>query len=162
MEFESYTVLDRRNQNDAAKLVKSSNFIILGGGHVPTQNRFFGEIRLKELLEDFDGVIFGISAGSMNSAEEVYAQPELEGESLDPNYVRFILGLGLTKTKLLPHYQDTKDSCLDGKRLFEDITYPDSMGHTFIAIPDGSYLYSEDGKEELMREHFVISDGGIV
>ena len=42
MEFESYTVLDRRNQNDAAKLVKSSNFIILGGGHVPTQNQFFG------------------------------------------------------------------------------------------------------------------------
>ena len=162
MEFESYTVLDRRNQNDAAKLVKSSNFVILGGGHVPTHNRFFGEIRLKELLEDFDGVILGISAGSMNSAEEVYAQPELEGESLDPNYVRFIPGLGLTKTKLLPHYQDTKDSCLDGKRLFEDITYPDSMGHTFIAIPDGSYLYSEDGKEELMGEHFVISDGGIV
>ncbi len=63
---------------------------------------------------------------------------------------------------LLPHYQDTKDSYLDGKRLFEDITYPDSMGHTFIAIPDGSYLYSEDGKEELMGEYFVISDGGIV
>lgn len=36
------------------------------------------------------------------------------------------------------------------------------MGHTFIAIPDGSYLYSEDGKEELMGKHFVISDGGIV
>lgn len=97
----------------------------------------------------------------MNCAEEVYAQPELDGESLDHNYVRFIPGLGLTKTKLFPHYQDTKDSYLDGKRLFEDITYPDSMGHTFIAIPDGSYLYSEDGKEELMGEHFVISDGGI-
>ena len=35
------------------------------------------------------------------------------------------------------------------------------MGHTFIAIPDGSYLYSEDGKEELMGEYFVISDGHI-
>ena len=146
----------------AAKLIKNSNFIILGGGHVPTQNKFFGEIGLKELLEEFDGVIFGISAGSMNSALEVYAQPELDGESFDPNYVRFIPGLGLTQTKLLPHYQDTKDSFLDGKKLFEDITYPDSFGHTFIAIPDGSYLYSEDGKEELMGEYFVISDGGIV
>ena len=162
MAFESYSVLDRRNQDDAAKLIKNSNFIILGGGHVPTQNKFFGEIGLKELLEEFDGVIFGISAGSMNSALEVYAQPELDGESFDPNYVRFIPGLGLTQTKLLPHYQDTKDSFLDGKKLFEDITYPDSFGHTFIAIPDGSYLYSEDGKEELMGEYFVISDGGIV
>ena len=102
-------------------------------------------------------MVFGISAGSMNSAEEVYAQPELDGESLDPDYKRFITGLGLTKTKLIPHYQDIKDRFLDGKRLFEDITYPDSMGHTFIAIPDGSYLYSEDGKEELMGEHFHLA-----
>ena len=64
-------------------------------------------------------MIFGISAGSMNSAEEVYAQPELDGESLDPDYKRFITGLGLTKTKLIPHYQDIKDRFLDGKRLFE-------------------------------------------
>ena len=162
MEFKSYTVLDRRNKNDAEKLVKSSNFIILGGGHVPTQNKFFGEIRLKELLEDFDGVILGISAGSMNCAEEVYAQPELDGESTDPDFVRFFPGLGFTKTKLLPHYQDTKDSFLDGKRLFEDITDPDSVGHTFIAIPDGSYLYAEDGKEKLMGKYVVIRDGRIV
>ena len=54
MIFEAYNVLDRRNQNDAEKLVKESNFIILGGGHVPTQKKFFDEIRLKELLEDFD------------------------------------------------------------------------------------------------------------
>ena len=46
-------------------------------------------------------MIFGISAGSMNSAEEVYAQPELEGESLDPNYVRFIPGLGLNSYVLV-------------------------------------------------------------
>ena len=117
MKFETYNVLDRRNQNEAKRLVKESNFIILGGGHVPTQKKFFDEIRLKELLEDFDGVIFGISAGSMNSATEVYAQPELEGESADPNYVKFFPGLGLTKVQLLPHYQAIKDDLLDGKIL---------------------------------------------
>ena len=161
MSFKSYDVLDRRNQSVAGKLVKNSNYIILGGGHVPTQKQFFDEIRLKELLEDYDGVIFGISAGSMNSATEVYAQPELDGESTNPDYVRFFPGLGLTETMLLPHYQYTKDSVLDGKRLFEDITYADSMGHTFVAIPDGSYLYSEDGEEELLGEYYVISDGHI-
>lgn len=34
---------------------------------------------------------------------------------------RFI-GLGLTKHMILPHYQDTKDQILDGKRLFEEIS----------------------------------------
>ena len=161
MTFESYNVLGRRNQNDASKLVKESDFIVLGGGHVPTQKKFFDEIGLKELLNDFEGVIFGISAGSMNSATEVYAQPELEGESVNPDYIRFFPGLGLTNTQLLPHYQYTKDILLDGKKLFEDITYSDSVGHEFIAIPDGSYLYSEDGKEEIMGKYFVIRNGMI-
>ena len=111
--------------------------------------------------ERTDDFAFGISAGSMNSATEVYAQPELEGESVDPDYVKFFPGLGLTETQLLPHYQDIKDDFLDGKRLFEDITYADSIGHKFIAIPDGSYLYSEDGKEEIMGNYYVISDGAI-
>ena len=50
--------------------------ILLGGGHVPTQNKFFKEIRLREKIKDFDGIIIAISAGSMNSADIVYCQPE--------------------------------------------------------------------------------------
>ena len=33
----------------------------------------------------------------MNCAETVYAQPELEGESMDPEYQRFLPGFGITK-----------------------------------------------------------------
>ena len=39
-EFESYTLLDSRNARHARRLVAESDFIILGGGHVPSQNRF--------------------------------------------------------------------------------------------------------------------------
>jgi hypothetical protein len=62
---------------------------------------------------------------------------------------------------LLPHFQDVKDDVLDGLRVFEDITYPDSMGKTFYAIPDGSWLLVEAGKEELRGEAYRIRDGGI-
>ena len=103
----------------------------------------------------------GISAGSMNLASTVYAQPELEGEAADPLYERFLPGLGLTETMLLPHYQDCKDDVLDGKRVFEDIAYPDSMGRQFIAAPDGSYLLIKDGREELRGEYYMIKDGEI-
>ena len=44
-------MLDRRNASEAARLVKKADWIVLCGGHVPTQNRFINEIGLKELLK---------------------------------------------------------------------------------------------------------------
>lgn len=159
LEFSQYTVLDRRNEQDAASLIENSDFIILAGGHVPTQNRFFQQIGLRELIKDFNGTIMGISAGTMNSAEVVYAQPEMPGEATDPDYQKFLPGLGLTKARILPHYQMVKDDILDGLRLFEDITYADSMGRQFYVLPDGSYLYIKDGIQELHGEAYLIENG---
>ena len=48
---------------------------------------------------------------------------------------------------------------LDGKRLFEDITYPDSLGHIFFAIPDGSYFYQDDTCLLLYGRAYLIRDG---
>ena len=157
--FSDYQILDSRNQNKAAELVHSADLIILMGGHVPTQNIFFAEIHLRELLNNYDGVIVGISAGSMNSADVVYAQPELEGEAISPDYQRFLPGLGLTKTMILPHYQKNKDDTVDGLRIYEEIAYPDSMDRKFYVLPDGSYLYLHNGREELRGQAWLIEDG---
>ena len=157
--FAGYQILDSRNQNRASELVQRADLIILMGGHVPTQNKFFVEIGLRELLKDYGGVIVGISAGSMNSADTVYAQPELEGEAASSDYQRFLPGLGLTKTMILPHYQKNKDDIVDGLRIYEEIAYPDSMGRKFYVLPDGSYLYIYDGREELRGEAWLIEDG---
>ena len=157
--FQRYQILDGRNEAQAGKLIGQSDLIVLAGGHVPTQNRFFRKIGLKALLKEYTGVIIGISAGTMNCAETVYAQPEMEGEAADPAYRRFLPGLGLTKTMILPHYQMIKDDVLDGLRVFEDIAYPDSMGRTFWAIPDGSFLLIRDGREELRGEACRIQNG---
>lgn len=157
--FRSYTILDGQNERDAETLVSRSELIILGGGHVPTQNRFFGQIGLRKLLGEYSGVVLGISAGSMNSASVVYAQPEEPGEAIDPDYQRFLPGLGLTDTVILPHYQMVKDDILDGLRVFEDVTYPDSMGRRFYALVDGSYVLIRDGREELRGESYLIQDG---
>ena len=145
MAFSSFHILDGENQEDAPYLIADSDLIILSGGHVPTQLDFFHQIHLKELLEDYGGTILGISAGSMNMADEVYIQPEEPGESI-PAFQRFDEGLGLVNVSILPHYQKARHYTLDGKRLYEDITFADSMGHTFFALPDGSYFFQdEDG-----------------
>ncbi len=160
--FEEYSVLDSRNCECAEELVTNSEFIILAGGHVPTQNRFFEKISLRELMAEYEGVVMGISAGTMNSADVVYAQPELDGEAVDETYQKFLTGLNLTKYMILPHYQYTKNLMLDGKRLFDDITYSDSHGQVFYALPDGSYLYAKDGVEKICGEAYLIKDGTCV
>ena len=102
----SWILLDRRNILQAHSLVRESDLIILGGGHVPTQYRFFQEMSLGEALHAYEGVLVTISAGSMNCADEVYSIPELPGEIRDPNYKRFFRGMGLTSIQILPHYYE--------------------------------------------------------
>lgn len=156
--FSTLEMCDDRNEEMIERL-DEMDVIILVGGHVPTQNAFMKKLGLKERIESYRGIVIAWSAGSMNCAETVYAGPELEGEAIDPNYQRWIFGLGLTKINIFPHFQSLKDEMLDGLRLLEDITYADSMGHEFIALNDGSYIVIEDGVETLYGEAYSIKDG---
>ena len=156
--FCQYHILDRLNEDFAADLIHDSDFIILAGGHVPTQNAFFNELMLDVLLQDYEGVIMGISAGSMNAAAVAYLQPECPGES-HPEFERFAPGLSLTDIQICPHYQKVYNMILDGKRLFEDITYEDSIGNCFFALPDGSYIRLDGDSTYLFGEAYTICNG---
>lgn len=149
-------ICDHRNSNFD---LETYDCVILGGGHVPTQNTFFQEIGLKAALARFDGIVISISAGTMNAANTVYAQPELAGEALDPDYRRFIPGLGLTDIMVLPHFQMLRNLTLDGLRILEDITLPDSMGRKLYALVDGSYILAENGASQLYGEGYLIENG---
>lgn len=151
-------IVDDRDETPVQHL-EDFDVLILSGGHVPSQNAYFEKLLLKERLTGFDGILIGISAGTMNSAQTVYAHPELDGEAIDPTYRRFIPGLGITKTMVLPHYQQIKDDTLDGLRVFEDIAYPDSIGKEFYALVDGSFITVENGISTLYGEAYLIKDG---
>jgi len=157
----SAEMLDSRNAGQARKLVAEADWIVLCGGHVPTQNRFFHKINLAGLLKDFDGTVMGCSAGSMNCAATVYSHPELDGESTDPSYCRWLRGLGLTDIQLIPHYDQVRHAMLDGRRLFEDIIFPDSWQHRFYTFRDGGYVMCSNGRNELHGEAWIIENGGM-
>ena len=156
-----FDVWDHRVPEISKEALHQYDVVMLAGGHVPTQNAYFQKIGLREMMEGYEGIVIGVSAGTMNSADVVYVQPEEPGESVDPDFKRFIKGLGLTKVNVLPHYQMVKDFMLDGKRLMEEITYPDSLGRKFHVLVDGSYILIADGITRLFGLAYQIADGQI-
>lgn len=155
-------VCDKRNESRLSSMIYNYDILILAGGHVPTQNKFFNRIHLKELLKTFNGIIIGISAGTMNCADIVYAQPEQEGEAIDPKYQRYLDGLSLTKINVLPHFQAIKDLTVDGLRVLEDISLPDSKVRPFYALVDGAFILVDGNKSVLYGEAYYVNDGNAV
>lgn len=157
--FENYIILDGRVKDNAREIIETADLIFLCGGHVPTQNQFFQNINLREIIKNTKALIIGESAGSMNSADIVYAQPELESESVDPNYKKYIQGLGLTNISILPHFEQRHDYMLDGKNIFKEISLPDSKIKPFIAYSDGAYIYDNRISQKMFGKAYLFDNG---
>lgn len=158
--FKNYIVLDSRNEKDAEKIIKDADLIILSGGHVPTENNFYNNINLREIIRKTDAFIIGISAGSMNSAENVYSPPEYESEVVDKNYNKYYKGLGLTHLNVYPHYDEIKDEVISGVNVLEKIVLPDSYDRDIYALNNGSYILIDDN-EYIYGETYLIRKGKI-
>ena len=148
---------DDRNE-EAADDLSVYDVIIHAGGHVPTQNAFFHKIGLKEKYANYHGIVIGISAGTMNCASTVYAHPELDGEAVDPDYKRYLPGLGLTEHQILPHFQYLRTVWLDGMKAIDQIAFADSRGHSFLCLNDGSYALQKEGKTTVFGEAYLLQD----
>ncbi len=139
-----------------------ADVFFLSGGHGPTENAFMKKCDLKSLLADseiFDGIFIGLSAGTVNAADEAYLIPELPGESINPEYVRFTDGLGFTTINVVPHIEYTQNLYVDGKNLISDIVAADSFGRAIYLIPDGSYFIIRNGITEFFGEGSIMENG---
>ncbi len=157
--FSSLDICD--NRCPSVENIACYDAVILGGGHVPTENSFFAKIDLFEKIHEFSGILLALSAGSMNSAKTVYSIPEMPGEAVDPGYKRTFPGLGITECMMFPHYQYFKDVYLDGLHVVKDIAIPDSFGKKIYAMPDGSYIMIDESGEHIFGETHLISDGNM-
>lgn len=152
-------VCDGRNADKAEELIRESALVVLAGGHVPTENKFYKRIGLSSLIQDYEGSVIGISAGTMNCAGVVYAPPELDGEALAPDYERYLEGLGITDINVFPHLQYLRSVRLDGLNMVEEIALPDSRIRPFYGLDDGSYILSQNGLNILYGEAYYFSGG---
>ena len=112
--FKNYYVVDYRFNQNIKDVVDGCDIVFLCGGHVSTQNKFFMDIKLDEILQSYKGVVIGQSAGSMNMAVTVYDQPVTVEEFYNPSFKKQYKGLGLTNISIMPHMNMAKDETLEG------------------------------------------------
>ena len=141
--FKKLIVVDHRYNGSLIDDMKKANIVFLSGGHTLTEMEHFNEIGLKELLMDYDGVIIGQSAGSMNLAKTVICAPEYEDE-VGGKYVWD--GLGLTEINVEPHFKLEIDESED---IFRQELLKLSIDNNIYAICDGSHI-AVDGNEDLL------------
>ena len=153
--FSKYFVLDSRTKNNASEYVKRSNVIFLSGGDTYIENKFFTQIHLKELLQNFDGIIIGQSAGSINMAESVYNSPE-EGDLSEPIYYD---GLGLSNINIEPHFILNTNE-FDEMQIYQrNHLLNESKERTIYALCDGSHILETDESIKIYGKAFLIKDG---
>lgn len=151
-------VVDNRYKGNLEETVLSSDVVLLCGGHVPTQNKYFKELRLKEILNKYRGVVIGQSAGSMNCSKIVYAQPENEAEFLDPGFEKYFDGLGLTEINVMPHMNRAKIDSLCGQTTY-GMCLEDSHKCPHYGITDGGYILIKNRKIEAFGRTTYFKNG---
>ena len=155
--FENVVIIDERFQGDLESEVKSADLIFLLGGDPDIQIEYFKRFGLKELLNNYSGVIVGQSAGAMNLAEIVLCSPEYE-EQIGQNYKWE--GLGKTKINIEPHFILNVTEELDTKLRTELLRI--SNEGSLYAIPDGSHIFDNGETIVIFGEAYLIENGNVV
>lgn len=140
LQFINCILVDDRNGKKIREITKDADIVILGGGELPSQNAFFNGINLKLALRNYDGIIVGMSAGSMNLADIVFDFPELDEQIGNPHFLK---GLGYTDINIIPHYNPTKNNYILESGLDAWATYvlPHSYKIKLYVLVDGAHIF---------------------
>lgn len=147
--LDEYFLLDNRiNKQQAIKYLNSADIIYLMGGNPFTQFDYLVKNGFDCILRQVDGIILGVSAGSINMAKKAYY-------SKDEDYPETIIydGIGLVDITIDPHFDNC---CLE--QVSEALK--SSYIHEIIGLPNASAIrITKEGELNYIGECYRIRDG---
>lgn len=153
--FEEYIVLD--DISKTKEYVDKASLIFLSGGDTYIQNKLFSKMNLKQCLKNYNGLIIGQSAGTINMATKAYNSPE-EMEQSEPILFN---GLGLVNINVEPHFIYNEDEFNEAELYQrEDIIY-NSYERKIYGQCDGSHIVIDDNNIKVYGETYLIHNGSI-
>ena len=148
--FNKAYLIDNRVDKDLAKdYIFKSNIIFLMGGDTKKQIDSVKEYDLFEILKSKEGIILGVSAGSMNQSSRVVYKNDYN------NYViEDYEGLGYIDINIYPHLDFNNIDYL--KEVFEVSNYTKT-----VALPNDSFIRIENNNIDFVGEYYTIQNSKI-
>ncbi len=146
MTFEKFYVIDERtDEKIAQKEIENASCLFLMGGNATAQMDLIRRKGIFKKIKAFEGVILGVSAGSMNMGNpvvDIY-------ESMIPYE-----GLGFTDLTIKSHYPITDPH-------LASVTEKVSMEMPVTLMKDESAIFITDDRTKLIGEIFVMDRGEV-
>lgn len=141
--FREELLIDGRiDENKARKYIEISDVVYLMGGEPYIEMENIKKYNLIETLNKKEGIIIGVSAGSMNQASKVVYK--------DDKIISYD-GLGLTSITIYPHLDFKNHDFL--KEVFEV-----SKEKEIIALPEDSFIRIENNIPEYIGEYYPVEN----
>jgi len=137
---------DRVTPERAAELIRGASCIILMGGVTARQFRFLQEYGLIEPIRASRAAVLGLSAGAINMAVLAFS------ESVESPYE----GLALADISITPHFDLRRDNPGTTEKICAF-----SYEHPIYAMCDGSAIFAQGNKIDLLGEIYRIHQGEI-
>lgn len=145
IKFNSIYLIDNRiDSNKSKELIKKSDIIFLMGGDPKKEMDSIIEYDLVSDIKTKEGIIIGVSAGSMNQITNVIYKDEI-----DNNILIKYKGLGFFNTNIYPHVD------INNKEYLQEIFEVSKYGK-ILCLPNSSFIRIENNKVDIIGEHYYI------
>lgn len=145
IKFNSIYLIDNRiDSNKSKELIKKSDIIFLMGGDPKKEMDSIIEYDLVSDIKTKEGIIIGVSAGSMNQITNVIYKDEI-----DNNILIKYKGLGFFDTNIYPHVD------INNKEYLQEIFEVSKYGK-ILCLPNSSFIRIENNKVDIIGEYYYI------
>lgn len=144
---ESYVVDGRMTPIEAQKAVAEADVVWLSGGDTPTQFYYFKKYGLDSVIKRHNGVIIGMSAGSINLAQTAICTVTCEHDKQE-----IYEALGCVNLSVEPHFNR---EAVTGELLEL------SKEYVIYGLCDDSIIVCTEGNVEFVGEIYKLSGGNV-
>ena len=139
-----YLIDERVNSNKVKELINNSDIIFLMGGDPKSEMDSLIEYDLINVIKNMEGIIIGVSAGTMNQTTNVIYKDEIDNSIL----VKY-KGLGFFDTNIYPHVDINNKDYL--QEIFEVSKY-----EKILCLPENSFIRIENDNINIYGDYYYI------